>query len=117
MKNLLRRPFLSLACVTLCLGALWHSPLGDAFADHSIARAVIAIIGAPFIASMRAANSALGPSNLTPLVGLVLGLSPYLIADWLWRRRRRMTVTGATSAPSDAQRVRSEQLPSENGQR
>lgn len=88
MKILRSRPFLCLAFFTVLLGVLWHSPLGDSAADHSILRLVISIIGAPFIASMRLVSAVLGDSIATPLVGLLLGLSPYLLADWLWRKRR-----------------------------
>lgn len=97
MTILRSRPFLCLAFFTVLLGVLWHS-LGDAVAGHSILKVVVSFIGAPFIASMRLVHAVLDDSKVTPVVGLLLGLSPYLLADWFWRRRRATQVRSSSAA-------------------
>jgi hypothetical protein len=93
-------PFLSLGLATLLLGALWHAARID-HADGSLQMAAyiaVSIIGAPFILAMRLATATFGSSSLTPLVGLVVGLAPYVLAEWLlhrWRSRRRAAVNSA----------------------
>jgi hypothetical protein len=88
MNPLRSRPFLCLAGVTVLLGALWHAMLADTASDHAVLTGVIRVVGAPFIGAMRASNALLGASKLTPLVGLMMGLVPYLFADWIFRRVR-----------------------------
>lgn len=89
MKLLRRHPFVLLAVVTISLGALWHSRLLGPDTRESVEPAM-QVIGAPFIASMRLATRWFGRSAVTPIAGLILGLLPYVGADWLlrWRRLR-----------------------------
>lgn len=88
-RFLRRYPFLCLGLLTMAIGALWHSPLLPMDLRVST-MPVVKVIGASFIGGMRLSQSLLGASALTPLVGTALGITPYLIADWLlaWRRRR-----------------------------
>ena len=91
-------PFLSLAAVTLLVGVAWHLS-GMTRDNGTLGRAVfgfVSVLGAPFIGSMRLAGRLLGSSPARPIVALLLGLLPYLIADLLLRRRR------ATSAGRSA---------------
>lgn len=95
MRFLRRHPFLMLALVTMAIGAGYHM-LGPS-AREPLAP-VVSFIGAPFIAGMRLARRLVGWSRLTPLVGTLIGLAPYVLADWLlarWRARR----AGVTPAP------------------
>jgi hypothetical protein len=83
-------PFLSLAAFTLVVGVVWHlSGVGHGSSFLGVAFYWFAIgLGAPFVAAQKAAAVLVSAGKLRPLVGLVLGLTPYLIAD-LWLRRRR----------------------------
>ncbi|HJU64436.1 MAG TPA: hypothetical protein VJ596_02105 [Gemmatimonadaceae bacterium] len=92
MKLLRHHPFLLVALLTLLLGAIWHSSLIAESARPSL-RPVMTIIGAPFIASMRLVNGALGPSPVTSLLATALALVPYLLADLLLRRWRLRKAT------------------------
>lgn len=97
MKLVRRWPFLTLAGITLVIGVLWHVARArpDLAGVASATFALVSVIGAPFIAAMRLATATLGDSRLTPLVGLLLGLAPYVAADWLYRRRRRTSPVSA----------------------
>jgi len=99
LKKFLRtRPFLSLACVTIAIGAAWHlsglkpddGPL--AFGLYAVSYA----LGLPFITATRILRSVIGNPALAGILSLAIGLAPYLLADWLLRRRRsRSAVSGA----------------------
>jgi len=93
MKLLRHHPFVLLAVMTVLLGALWHSRLLGPDTRESV-KPAMQVIGAPFIASMRLATRWFGESAVSPIVGLILGLLPYLGADWLlrWRRLRRANI-------------------------
>ena len=91
MKLIRGWPFLTLAAFTLAVGVAWHlsgvgkggTPLGVAFYWFA------AVLGAPFVAAQKTATALVAAKSLRPLVGLVLGLAPYVAADvWLRRRRR-----------------------------
>ena len=52
---------------------------------------VVEIIGAWFIAAMRLVNRHTGGTAFTPLLGFLLGVAPYLLADValnMWRKKR-----------------------------
>ena len=90
-----RHPFVILALLTMAIGAGYHM-LGPAAREPLTP--VVTFIGAPFIAGMRLARRFVGSSRLIPLVGTLIGLAPYVLADWLlarWRARR----AGVTQAP------------------
>jgi hypothetical protein len=87
MRFLRTRPFLCLAAFTLIVGVIWHSPLVSDPQARASLEGTMRVIGAPFIAAMRLTSSLFGKSPLTPLAGLALGLAPYLLADWVIRRR------------------------------
>ena len=85
MKAFVRRhPFLCLAILTIALGAAFHALSPERRAPLT---PVMNVIGAPFITGMRLSRD-LGSSPLRPLVGTLLGLVPYLLADWLLSRVR-----------------------------
>jgi hypothetical protein len=88
MRFVRSRPFLCLAVVTILIGVLWHSPIIGSGATRDALAGVVSVIGAPFIGAMRLSTSLLDGSRLTPLLGLVLGIAPYLLADWLLARYR-----------------------------
>lgn len=98
MKLLRSRPFLCLACLTVLLGVLWHAALAGSASEHAVLTGVIRVVGAPFIGAMRLSNALLGGSSITPFVGLILGLSPYLLADWLLRKVRLRRATASAAA-------------------
>ena len=85
MRFIRRHPFLILALGTMAIGAVWHT-LGPALREPTAP--VVSVIGAPFIAGMRLARRLVGWSRLTPLLGTLIGLAPYVLADWLLSRRR-----------------------------
>ncbi len=90
MKLVRAWPFMTLAAVTILIGIAWHAA-GAARDDGGIGQAmfaIVSIIGAPFIAAQRLSRE-LGTSPLRPVVALLLGLAPYLIADLVLRARRR----------------------------
>ncbi len=80
-----RQPFVCLAIVTIAIGAAWHA-LGPELRGSSAP--VMNVVGAPFIASKRLARQLAGASAVTPLLGTLLGLVPYVLADWLLARAR-----------------------------
>ena len=82
-----RHPFALLGLATMFIGAVWHSPLVSPESRPTL-QPLITVIGTPFIAAMRLVSRTLPPSVLTPILGTLLGLAPYLAADWLLRRRR-----------------------------
>jgi hypothetical protein len=86
MRFVGRHPFLCLAVVTIAIGAAWHALSPEARAPSA---PLMNVIGAPFIAAMRLSRTVVGASVLTPLLGILLGLAPYLLADWLLSRARR----------------------------
>lgn len=88
MRFVRRRPFTCLAILTLILGALWHLPILPV-ETRVAGTPVVSVIGAPFIGAMRASRSVLGSSPVSPLAGTLLGVAPYLLADWFLARRRR----------------------------
>ena len=94
MKLLRHHPFVLLAVITVALGALWHSRLLEPGARELLEPAM-QVVGAPFIVSMRLAIGWFGRSAVTPIAGLILGLLPYVGADWLlrWRRQRLASTT------------------------
>jgi hypothetical protein len=85
-----RRPFLTLALITLAVGAVWHlsglnaeeGPLGSAMF------AIAYVLGMPFILAMRLVGSVVTHPALRGVLGFVLGMLPYLAADEVVRRRR-----------------------------
>jgi hypothetical protein len=100
MRFLRNRPFLTLALFTLAVGVVWHlsgldydqGPLGFTLFVTSYA------LGFPFILAMRLVGSVLSNPMLRGVLGLALGLLPYLVADRLWRRRRARTQSEASRA-------------------
>ena len=97
--NLLRsHPFLCLAFGTVLLGAMWHTSLADSAAGDAVLTGAMLVVGAPFIAAMRFSKVLFGHSSATPLVGLLLGLVPYLLADWLLQKVRSRRATGSAPA-------------------
>lgn len=86
-----RHPFAILGVVTMVIGGVWHSGIVPGELRMSLTP-VITAIGWPFIAAMRFVNRSTDwPMGVTSLVGTLLGLSPYLLADWAlrrWRARR-----------------------------
>jgi hypothetical protein len=90
MRFIRARPFLVLAFFTLAIGAVWHlsgldydqGPLGFALFIVSY------VLGTPFILAMRLVGSVVSHPALRGLLGLGLGLLPYLAADEALRRRR-----------------------------
>lgn len=97
MKVVRSWPFLTLAVATLVVGVLWH--LGGIGRDDGIPGRVlfgiVSVLGAPFIAAQRLSRS-LGDMPLRPLIALLLGLLPYVLADLLLRRRRMRTRAAAS---------------------
>ena len=86
MKGFLRRrPFLCLAVVTIVIGAAWHALSPETRASST---PLMEVIGAPFIGAMRLSRPIVGASPMTPLLGLLIGLAPYVLADWLLARAR-----------------------------
>lgn len=98
MKLLRSRPFACLALATVLLGVLWHTTLADDAGRDSVLSVVMSIVGAPFIFAMRSSSALFGDSRVTPLVGLVLGLVPYVLADWLLQRLRSSRVNRSAAA-------------------
>ena len=97
--NLLRsRPFLCLAFGTVLLGVLWHTSLANSATGHTFLTGAMTVVGAPFIAAMRFSNALFGDASATPLVGLLLGLVPYLLADWLLQKIRSRRANGSAPA-------------------
>lgn len=88
MRLVRAKPFLLLALITIAIGALWHSPVITSAYVRSILQSGVEVIGAPFIIAMRLSASAFGESPFAPISGLLLGIAPYLLADWLLRRVR-----------------------------
>ena len=84
------RPFLALALFTLAVGVVWHlagldsheGPLG-----YSLF-VITYVLGLPFILAMRLVGSVVSNPMIRGVLGLALGLLPYLAADGLLRRRR-----------------------------
>lgn len=92
MKVVRSWPFLTLAALTIVVGILWH--VGGVDRDDGMAGrilfGVVSVLGAPFIAAQRLSRS-LADMPLRPLIALLLGVAPYLLADLLLRRRRMRT--------------------------
>ena len=88
MRLIRARPFLCLAVVTILLGVLWHSPLIGSGDTRAALTGVMTVVGAPFIFAMRLFTSLLGSSKLAPLLGLLFGLTPYVLLDWLLAKYR-----------------------------
>lgn len=88
MRLVKRHPFVVLAIVTIAIGALWHSTILPASVREPLSPVVTAI-GYPFISAMRFVNRNITPSAWSPVIGTLLGLAPYVLADWFWRRRHR----------------------------
>lgn len=84
-----RHPFLCLGLATMVIGAAWHA-LSPGLRGSSAP--VVTVIGAPFIGAMRLSRSLLGSSPLTPLLGTLIGLAPYVLADRLLSRARARRV-------------------------
>jgi hypothetical protein len=91
MRRIFRnRPFLTLALFTLAVGVVWHlsgldrddGPLGSTLFVLSY------VLGMPFILAMRLVGSVVSNPMLRGVLGLALGLLPYLVADRLLLRRR-----------------------------
>ena len=95
MKIINAWPFLTLAAFTLIVGVAFHlagvhrdsGPIGTAFYYFAY------VLGAPFIGSMTLVTRLVSNSAIRPLLGLILGISPYVAADVLLRRRRRQPKT------------------------
>lgn len=91
MRFISRWPFLTVAAATLVIGGLWHWTTDGS--RSGVVFWIVSVLGAPFIAAMRWATRAVGWSPpYTQLVGFVLGLVPYVVAELLLkavRRRRR----------------------------
>ena len=97
MKLVRSWPFLTLAAATLVIGVLWHLG-GISRDDGTLGRvlfAIVSVLGAPFIAAQRLSRM-LGDLPLRPLIALLLGLAPYVVADLLLRSRRTRTRTAAS---------------------
>ena len=80
-----RHPFLCLAVITIAIGIAWHAA-GPARGPMT---PIVSVIGAPFIAAMRLSRRVIGWSTFTPVIGTLMGLAPYLLADWLLARARQ----------------------------
>lgn len=99
MRRLRDRPFLALAVFTLAVGVAWHlsgldydeGPLGSTLFILTY------VLGMPFILAMRLVGSVITDPMLRGVLGLALGLLPYLLADRFWRRRRERV--DASSSP------------------
>ena len=104
MRRLLRdRPFATLALVTLAVGLVWHlSGLDRDDGPLGLGLFVISyVLGMPFILAMRLAGSVVTHPLPRGMLGLALGLVPYLAADALWRRRRVRADAGTRLGPND----------------
>ena len=97
MRRLRERPFLVLAFFTLVLGAVWHLS-GVGADDGPVGSALFAVsyvLGTPFIVAMRLVGSVVSHPALRGVLGLALGMLPYLAADEGLRRRRLRKATRA----------------------
>lgn len=88
MRFLKRHPFAVLAVLTILIGVLWHSTVLPASIRPALSP-LVTVLGYPFVSAMRFVNRNMTPSALTPVLGTAIGLAPYLLADWIWRRRNR----------------------------
>ena len=101
MRLLRDRPFLTLAVFTLAVGVAWHlsgmdydeGPLGFTLFILTY------VLGMPFIFAMRLVGAVITHPMLRGVLGLALGLLPYLIADGFWRRRRERMERGVRPPP------------------
>jgi hypothetical protein len=94
-----QRPFLSLAFITLAIGAVWHlSGLNHDQGRLGAALLGIAyVLGMPFILAMRLVGSVVSHPALRGVLGFILGMLPYLAADEILRRRRLRKRSAITS--------------------
>ena len=95
MPRLLRNhAFLLLGIVTILVGAWWHTSGIDpnASAGGAAAYRVVYVLGFFFITAMRLLRSLTDNFAVSGIGSMVLGILPYLLADWLVRRRRRRAV-------------------------
>ena len=80
---------MTLAVVTLAVGGIWHWTTDGS--RSGLVFTLVSILGAPFIAAMRFAVRTIGWSPpYTQLVGFIVGLAPYILAEALlrlWRHR------------------------------
>ncbi len=96
MRFVRKRPFLVLALFTLAVGAVWHAS-GLDYDEGPLAFGLFAatyVLGMPFIMAMRLVGSVVTHPILRGLLGVCLGLLPYLAADEAVRRRRMRKRTG-----------------------
>ena len=92
MNRILRNhPFLLLGLVTILIGGWWHTSGIDpkASAGGAAAYRVVSVLGFFFISAMRFLRSLTDNFAVSGIGSMVLGLTPYLLADWALRRRRR----------------------------
>lgn len=84
-------PFLLLGIVTILIGGWWHTSGIDpnASATGAAVYRVVYVLGFFFIAATRVLRSLTDNVAVSGIGSLVLGIIPYLVADWALRRRRR----------------------------
>lgn len=90
MKPIWRtRPFLSVALVTLLLGGAYHViGIDRSTTPGAIAYGVTYTLGFVFISATRLVRAVIDNRAVAGILSLAIGLTPYLLADWLLRRRR-----------------------------
>jgi hypothetical protein len=85
-----QRPFLTLALITLAVGAVWH--LSGLNRDQGLLGSAVFgiayVLGLPFILAMRLVGAVVSHPAIRGMLGFVLGILPYLAADEALRRRR-----------------------------
>lgn len=100
MRLLRDRPFLALAVFTLAVGVAWHLS-GMDYDEGRLGFALFILtyaLGMPFILAMRLVGSVVTDPIFRGVLGLALGLLPYLVADRFWRRRRERMGRDVSSA-------------------
>lgn len=89
LKRFLRaRPFLALAFATIVIGVLWHLS-GLKKEDSAPLYYAVYTLGLPFITVTQLMHAAIQNRALAGILSILLGLIPYLAADWLLQRFAR----------------------------
>lgn len=83
--------FLLLGIFTILVGGWWHTSGIDpsASASGAAVHRVVSVLGFFFITATRFLRSLTDNFAISGIGSIVLGLIPYLLADWALRRRRR----------------------------
>jgi hypothetical protein len=90
-------PFLLLGLFTIVVGGLYHRLGIDQSTASGVAlHGAVSALGFIFINMIRVTSRLIPNFAIAGLVSSLVGLVPYLLADWLLRRRRARTprVTG-----------------------